>query len=128
MNITGPDGQYYVQDSRGFVGNDLLWWAIDGKGYTCDLSKAHVFTKDEAFDLCMENGEPRHFVPWPKDYIDAATRPVIDHQYVKLEQAGVTLPPKPKPKPRPMTNCDGCGRFLTPRQDICGCDNCGSAP
>ena len=41
--------KYYLQDTRAIVGNDMLWWAIDGKGYTTDLNKANVFTEYEAF-------------------------------------------------------------------------------
>ena len=42
------EDKYYLQDSRGHVGNDMLFWAKDGKGYTTDLSRAHVYTKGDA--------------------------------------------------------------------------------
>jgi len=31
---------YYIQDSRTYCGNSVMWWAVDGEGYTSDLSKA----------------------------------------------------------------------------------------
>lgn len=34
--------EYYLQDKRQYVGNDMLWWAKDGAGYTTDVSKAAV--------------------------------------------------------------------------------------
>ena len=43
--------EYYLQDTRGCgcVGNDILFWAKDGRGYTTDVSKAHIFTEEKAF-------------------------------------------------------------------------------
>lgn len=42
------DKLFYLQDSRSYVGNDVLWWARNGAGYTTDLSKAHIYTKEDA--------------------------------------------------------------------------------
>lgn len=75
---------FYLQDSRSYVGNDVFWWAKDGKGYTTELSKAHVYSKDDA--------QSRHNkrvtdIPWPKDYIDSRTRPAVDMQYIKIDDA-----------------------------------------
>ena len=55
--------QFYLQDKRGYVGNDILWRAKDGKGYTTDLSNAEVYTEEKAMALhrCRETD-----VPWPK--------------------------------------------------------------
>ena len=86
------DDKYYLQDSRSYVGNDMQFWAKDGQGYTTDLRKAHVYTKYEAENQhqCRETD-----IPWPKDYIDAKTRPAVDFQYVSVEEAlkdtGITL-------------------------------------
>jgi len=75
---------FYLQDNRQYVGNDLLWWAKDGRGYTTDLSKAEVYTKKQAFSQnhCRETD-----TPWPKDYIDGKSRPAVDHQYIDREVA-----------------------------------------
>lgn len=75
---------FYLQDTRSTVGNDLVWWAKDGRGYTCDVSRAHVFTEKEAFDQNVDRQTDR---PWPKEYIDARVKPVIDHQLVDYEIA-----------------------------------------
>ncbi len=39
---------YVLQDTRSTVGNDLVFHAEDNRGYTTDLSKAHLFTLKEA--------------------------------------------------------------------------------
>lgn len=103
--------EYYLQDSRSFVGNDMLFWAKNGQGYTTDLRKAHVYTKHEAVSQhqCRETD-----IPWPKDYIDSKTRPAVDTQYVSVEEAlkntGVTLIKPQKPK-KERYKCGGCGVF-----------------
>ncbi len=121
--------EYYIQDSRGYVGNDMLFWAKDGQGYTTDLRKAHVYTKDEAVSQhqCRETD-----IPWPKDYIDAKTRPAVDVQYVSVKEAlkgtGITLIKPQRPK-KERYKCGGCGVFKSELDYYsapcrkCGCDN-----
>jgi len=70
---------FYLQDKRQYVGNDMLWWAKKS-GYTTDVSKAQLFSKEEA--LIHTNNRSTD-IPWPKEYIDRRTRPVIDMQEVK---------------------------------------------
>jgi hypothetical protein len=70
---------FYLQDTRQIVGNDMMWWAKDGMGYTTDISKAETYSKDRAFSQ-QESRETDK--PWPKDYIDSRTRPVVDIQIV----------------------------------------------
>ncbi|MPV69419.1 hypothetical protein [Burkholderia sp. BE17] len=120
---------FYLQDSRSFVGNDVLWWA-DPDGYTTDLRKARLFTRDDA----QQHHNVRETdIPWPNEYIDAKTRPAVDVQYIRRDEAllgtGIALQPKRK-LPRAYTlNCSGCGRFVSDRQRYlencrhCGADN-----
>lgn len=75
---------FYLQDSRDYIGNDMLFWAKDGKGYTTDMRRAQVYTKAEAV---AQHQRRETDIPWPKDYIDARTRPAVDMQYVKLIEA-----------------------------------------
>ncbi|MBL4763539.1 MAG: hypothetical protein JKY93_12685 [Gammaproteobacteria bacterium] len=116
---------YYLQDNRGYVGNDLLWWAKNGRGYTTDLSKAEIYTKEDAVsqNKCRETD-----IPWPKDYVDAKTRPAVDMQYVEIKEAlkgtGIKLN-KPKPYKAPRYRCHGCGVFMTEEQYYStSCRNC----
>ena len=74
---------FYLQDSRGYVGNDVLFWKVGG-GYTTDVSKAETFTREAA--------EQQHRLRdtdlvWPKQYIDGKTRPAVDFQYIRQEEA-----------------------------------------
>ncbi|KVN62739.1 hypothetical protein [Burkholderia anthina] len=117
---------FYLQDSRSFVGNDVLWWA-DPDGYTTDLRKARLFTRDDA----QQHHNIRETdIPWPKEYIDAKTRPAVDVQYIRRDEAlagtGITLT-KPRKQRADRVNCVGCGRFLrdADRYSI-DCPNCGA--
>lgn len=121
---------FYLQDSRGYVGNDVLWWALEGNGYTTDLRRAQTYTKDEA--QRMHNARPTD-IPWPKEYIDAKTRPAVDMQYIKCDEAldgtGIELvkPTKPKVHKRTPWRCGGCGRLMSERQFWGGmCPKCGT--
>jgi hypothetical protein len=117
---------FYLQDSRKYVGNDVLWWA-NGGCYTTDLSKARVFTKVEA----VRQHESRETdIPWPKDYIDGKTRPAVDMQYIKRDEAlagtGITLRKPAKPR-KNVSNCHACGSFMSDEQVyVSGCPKCGA--
>jgi len=42
------DGRlYYVQDTRTYVGNSVMWWCPDGKGYTTHIDLAGKYKADE---------------------------------------------------------------------------------
>ena len=124
------ENQFYLQDKRQYVGNDILWWAKDGKGYTTDLSMAHVFTKNEA----VKRNRSRYTdVHWPKIYVDAKARPAVDMQYVDIRTAltntEIVLSKPDKPKPQAY-KCEDCGRFVSEDEyysRICAgypCRNC----
>ena len=104
---------FYLQDSRSYVGNDVLLWGKDGKGYTTDVSKAHVYTKAEA--MARHHSRPTDIL-WPKAYLDAKTRPAVDMQYIRREEAlagtGIVLVKSEKVKPE-QYKCHGCGVFMS---------------
>lgn len=107
--------EFYMQDSRSYCGNDIMWWAKDGKGYTTNIEEAHVFTKESALKQhrCRESD-----IPWPADYVKAKTRPAVDMQYVDittaLEGTGIELIKPRKPK-KETYRCFDCGRFVSER-------------
>jgi len=70
---------YYVQDKRQIVGNSMLWWAKDSRGYTCDIRKAHVFSESEIKNFRDTD------IPWPKDFIDGRLQHHVDCQSVKTD-------------------------------------------
>lgn len=43
---------YYIQN-KGYVGNSLVWWKKDGKGYTCNLNEAWKVPYDTAAEICQ---------------------------------------------------------------------------
>ena len=69
-----PDELYYLQDNRNYVGNSVLWWAIDSKGYVCDIREAHVFKGREL------SGNRDTDIPWPKSLIDGLIKHHVDMQ------------------------------------------------
>jgi hypothetical protein len=118
---------FYLQDSRTYVGNDVMWWARPGEGgYTTDLSKARLFTKEDAI---YQHHTRETDIPWPKDYIDGKTRPAVDMQYINREEAlrdtGITLL-KPQQPRKYVNRCCECGRFLSDAQVFSDCPNCGA--
>lgn len=118
--------EFYLQDSRSYVGNDIQFWAKDGKGCTTDVSKAHVYTKAEAV---AQHNSRESDIPWPKSYIDGKTRPAVDMQYVKraeaLEGTGIELIKPRKPRPE-RVNCCGCGKFIKAIDQYGDCPHCGA--
>ena len=116
---------YYLQDSRGYVGNDVLFWAKGSAGYTTNIDKAELFTKEQAMlqNKCRETD-----IPWPEKYIRNKTRPAVDMQYINrneaLEGTGIILSVAKKParEKKDPTKCYVCGRFMS--QTHCYDDTC----
>lgn len=72
-----PEELYYIQ-SRGCVGNCLLWWAEGGHGYVCDLSKAWRVPKSQAESICSDR--PTQDIPWPVALVDAVSERHVNCQ------------------------------------------------
>lgn len=79
---------FYLQDNRGNVGANLMWWAKDGKGYTSDLDRAEVYTHDQAQAQhdCRESD-----IPWTKEYVDQHAERAVDMQYLSRAAADVAV-------------------------------------
>lgn len=70
---------YYIKN--GFVGNAVLWWGQDSKGYTTDINKAGRYTKEESLKIIKRPED----TAWECDYIDnnlMARKTIIDMQYL----------------------------------------------
>jgi hypothetical protein len=70
---------YYIQN--GYIGNAILWWGINSKGYTTDINKAGKYTIEEATKIIQRPQD----IAWPCDYIDnneAAKKLTVDIQYL----------------------------------------------
>ncbi len=66
-NDIDPDGDYYVQDSRQFVGNCISWWRSKGAGYACDLEDSGIYKGSHVIGLRVSD------IPWPVEYVRAHT-------------------------------------------------------
>ena len=77
------NNKYYIQDERQYVGNSMLWWAKDSNGYTTDIHKAHVYTKEEAEKKCSNR---KTDIMWLKDYIDQKISYHIDAEDISLDE------------------------------------------
>ncbi len=83
--VVGP-GLFYIQDSRSYVGNDVLWWRPNSEGYTCQIDEAGLY--DEAF--CLGARDTDIIWRW-EDMKPLATR-VIDIQRMR-DIESVVFPP-----------------------------------
>lgn len=70
--------RYYIQDTRQFVGNSVLWWRKDQGGYTTDLKKAGKYTKKEAMAICRRQTDKA----FECAYIDKIVSWHVDAQHI----------------------------------------------
>lgn len=78
-----PPLTHYILDARSCVGNCALWWRPGGKGYTCELDQAGLFTEEAA------GAHRRTDVPVHKD---VARRLVVSHvRWEHLRDNGVDI-------------------------------------
>lgn len=68
---------YYIQDGRQHVGNNLLFWAKECRGYTCHLDEAELFTKEEATEVHLRRSSD---IPVLKSLVDKAASLQVDVQ------------------------------------------------
>ena len=68
---------FYVQDSRSYVGNSVLWWGPDGQGYTTHIDKAGKYTAAQAKRMRPTD------VPWPVEEVDAIWSHHVDMQHLR---------------------------------------------
>jgi len=78
--------KYYIQDSRNYVGNCVLFWAIDRHGYTTDIAKAGLYSEEEAIAICKNRSTD---IMWSESYIKGRLQLTCDSQYLDREASGV---------------------------------------
>jgi len=77
MAERNPGQMYYIQDTRQYVGNCVLWWRPGGKGYTTEIKKAGLYTEKEARDIEGNRGTD---VAWERESVE---RCIVNH--VRME-------------------------------------------
>lgn len=76
-------GKFYIHDkSRGHVGNSMVWWRKDHRGYTCDIREAHVFDGDELPNYLRADD----LIAYPCEYIDQHVSHHIEGQKIDRSQ------------------------------------------
>jgi hypothetical protein len=77
---------YYIQSQYSCCGNCVSWWAVDGKGYTCDLKKAWKVTLKQAESICSDKSRRERY--WLVSEIDARAKLHFDFQlFREIEKA-----------------------------------------
>lgn len=77
------DKKYYIQNKEaGFLGNSIIFWALNSSGYTANIENAHKYSYEEAKKIC--NGNPEKNKAWLVDDIDynIGTHLTTDCQYL----------------------------------------------
>lgn len=76
--------KYYIRNA-GYIGNALIWWGENRKGYTSDIRKAGKYTYDEAKSICERPEDTAYEVEYIDHLLDAH-KLIIDCQYVDSSQ------------------------------------------
>lgn len=77
------ENEFYLLDTRTYLGSTCTFWAIDGHGYVSDLTKAHVFNLKEAQKWANKKN---HFTPLSKAQVDALATKRIDCQQLESDK------------------------------------------
>jgi hypothetical protein len=80
--------KYYIQNKdAGYLGNSIVFWGKNRRGYTANLDKAGQYSLEEAKEICQ--GNPDKNKAWSVNYIDEneGNSRVTDSQH--LEQKNI---------------------------------------
>ena len=70
------DKKYFLQDSRNYVGNSVLWWALGSEGYTTDIAKAEKYTAKEIKEKSLRETD----VVWDSEHVEKNIKSYVDMQ------------------------------------------------
>lgn len=121
--------EFYIQKPQCWNGNNLIWLCEDGV-FTSDLSRAVVVPRAHTVNWIGKLGQSGAVV-WPKPYIDAHARRLVERDDVNIKEAlrgtGIKLVEPKKPRVE-VFNCVGCGRFISDDMRYQHhCLNCGAS-
>lgn len=77
-----PDDKFfYVQYDRGYVGNSVQWWGLNGNGYTTNINEAQKYSgkgiKKRSWRDCD--------VIWDAEHVENNIKQHVDVQYLDRE-------------------------------------------
>lgn len=75
------DQYYYIQDSRSYHGNMVVWWAQDGNGYTSYIEKAWCLSGAEIKNRIWRSIEKF----WKKEDVEKCISKHVDIQNLEKE-------------------------------------------
>lgn len=110
----------------GYVGNAILWWAKDDRGYTTDPFKAKVWDTAEAIEYTK--GKEDEYLAYPCSILRDNVSSCIDMQYVDQKERRAALDSCEKlieaanrrEKEWPLNGMDGVGRILFRSNELGG--------
>ena len=76
--------KYYIQDSRNYVGNCILFWAKNNSGYTTNINDAGLYDEESAKSICKNR---KSDIAWPENYVLKHTQITCDMQYFDKKKA-----------------------------------------
>lgn len=119
--------RFYCQSkAHGFVGNDLVFLAKDGKRFVINLDEAKVFTREEAL---LSSGAGITDVFWPTGYIDFKSRLAANSRTCSIADALKTTGRELIKEKRVVERyrCHSCHVFLSAATYYAGsCPRCGT--
>ncbi|MFA0901960.1 hypothetical protein [Vibrio cholerae] len=79
--------------TKGYVGSSVLFWAIDGLGYTTNIDIAHVYTREE-MQRDVDKGwlRDKDELPLCADDVETFSQWRVDHQFVEKTYPEFTDP------------------------------------
>lgn len=81
VNKFPDDAMFFIQN--GFVGNSVLWWALNSNGYTTDITRAQKYTKKEVLERFVCGREEDRI--WEANHVLQNIRQHVDGQYLDRE-------------------------------------------
>lgn len=78
------NSMFYVQrHSNGYVGNSILLWKIEGKGYTINPDNAQKYTRQEIIDDFIFKGSDEIF--WEANHFESKISKHVDSQHLSVD-------------------------------------------
>lgn len=79
--------RYYIWSGL-YVGNDMLWWAKNRSGYTCQIDEAEEYTEEEAKQI-LSRLSSRDDAAFNADYVRECASLCVDAQRIDREKAKI---------------------------------------
>lgn len=84
-------GELYYLRTEGFVGNALLWWGKNHRGYTSNILQAGKYTRKEAENICHGRDTEKAYLCSVIDEKEEAKKLIIDSQFISSEDMAFNL-------------------------------------